>query len=180
MILKEKALNVCTANYRAPELHYGRAAYTNLIDEWSAGVVALETIRGVRWPVEGKAGAEKPAMRQVFGSAALRRLFGGAALFQTLEGGFPESGPGAAPGAELDGAGRHVMQSLLSLDPAARGQASELSKIELVPGAIGPPEDHIWTGRQRSLRGRRGLHGRRPLGIEGARIKFIIRRPWQA
>ena len=128
LILKEKALNVCTANYRAPELHYGMEAYTNLIDEWSAGVVALETIRGVRWPVEGKAGAEKPAMRQVFGSAALRRLFGGAALFQTLEGGFPESGPGAAPGAELDGHGRQVVQSLLSLDPAARGQASELSK----------------------------------------------------
>ena len=35
---------------------------------------------------------------------------------------------GAAPGAELDGDGRRVVQSLLALDPATRGQAGELSK----------------------------------------------------
>ncbi len=70
-------------------------------------------------------------MGQVFGSEAVRRVFGDAPLFRVLElDGSPmvDAAPGAAPGAELDGDGRRVVQSLLALDPATRGQAGELSK----------------------------------------------------
>jgi hypothetical protein len=98
-----------------------------VIDEWSAGIVALETIRGQRWPLQGRTGEEKPAMGTVFGSKAVRRVFGDAPLFRVLEGPL-EASPGAAPGAELDGDGRRVVQSLLALDPTTRGQAGELSK----------------------------------------------------
>ena len=87
----------------------------------------METIRGEKRPVQGKPHEAKPAMGMVFGSAAVRRVFGDAPLFRVLE--WPsEVSPGAAPGAELDGDGRRVVQSLLALDPATRGQAGELSK----------------------------------------------------
>ena len=67
-------------------------------------------------------------MGTVFGSAAVRRVFGDAPLFRVLEGPLVMPSPGAAPGAELDGDGRRVVQSLLALDPATRGHAGELSK----------------------------------------------------
>ena len=93
----------------------------------------MEIIRGHRWPVQGKPGEEKPAMGTVFGSKAVRRVFGDAPLFRVLEGPSPtEVSPGALPapqaGAELDGDGRRVVQSLLALDPATRGQAGDLAK----------------------------------------------------
>ena len=50
-IIKDGSLYITTAPNRAPEVHYGVAAWTKLIDEWSAGTVALQTIRGEKWPV---------------------------------------------------------------------------------------------------------------------------------
>ena len=94
----------------------------------------MEIIRGEKWPVQGKPHEAKPAMGMVFGSAVVQRVFGDAPLFRELEGPLAVPTPtpvqyfGAAPGAELDGDGRRVVQSLLALDPATRGQAGELSK----------------------------------------------------
>ena len=125
-IFKEGSLHTTTAPNRAPELHYGVAAWTKLIDEWSAGTVALQTIRGQPWPMrfftEKK---EKPDMGKVFGTEAMRRVFGDAPLFASLErSSIPP--PRAAPGAELDGDGRRVLQALLEPDPAKRGRADDL------------------------------------------------------
>ena len=123
-IIKDGSLHTTTAPNRAPELHYGVAVHTKLIDEWSAGTVALETIRGRPWPMRADA---KPDMGKVFGTEALRRVFGDAPLFASLEGSSVQP-PGAAPGAELDGDGRRVVQALLDPDPAKRGHADDLVK----------------------------------------------------
>jgi hypothetical protein len=122
-IIKDGSLHTTTSPNRAPELHYGVAAYTRLIDEWSAGTVALETIRGRPWPMRAD---RKPDMGKVFGTEALRRVFGDAPLFASLEGSSVQP-PGAAPGAELDGDGRRVVQALLDPDPAKRGHADDLA-----------------------------------------------------
>ena len=66
-------------------------------------------------------------MGTVFGTAAVRRVFGDVLLFRVLEGA-SEVSPGAAPGAELDGDGRRVVQALLDPDPAKRGHADDLVK----------------------------------------------------
>ena len=92
------------------------------IDEWSAGTVALQTIRGQPWPMRTD---DKPDMAKVFGIEALRRIFGDAPLFASLERSSVQP-PGAAPGAELDGDGRRVLQALLEPDPAKRGRADDL------------------------------------------------------
>ena len=120
-IIKHGSLYTTTAPNRAPELHYGVAAWTKLIDEWSAGTVALQTIRGQPWPLR----EDKPDMGTVFGTEALRRVFGDAPLFASFEKNSVQPS-GAAPGAELDGEGRRVLQALLEPDPAQRGHAEDL------------------------------------------------------
>ena len=120
-IQRTMCLRTTTPPNRAPEVHYGIAAWTELIDEWSAGTVALQTIRGTPWPMR----ADKPDMGAVFGTEAMRRVFGDAPLFEKLE---TSSRPsGAAPGAELDGDGRRVLQALLQPDPAKRERAADLA-----------------------------------------------------
>ena len=121
-ILQEGTLFICTPSYMAPELLYGEAAFTEVIDEWAAGAVAWETIRGQPWPLQGG----KPAMRAIFGSDAVRRVFRGAPLFAAIEGGSPDVQGQRRPGEELNGTGRVVLQSLLTLEPAERGRAREL------------------------------------------------------
>jgi hypothetical protein len=121
-ILQEGTLLVCTPSYKAPELLYGVAAFTDVIDEWAAGAVAWETIRGQPWPLQGG----KPAMCAIFGSDAVRRVFRGAPLFAAIEGGSPDVQGQRRPGGELNGAGRVVLQSLLTLEPVERGRAREL------------------------------------------------------
>ena len=64
-------------------------------------------------------------MGTVFGTEALRRVFGDAPLFASLERSSVRP-PGGAPGAELDGDGRRVLQALLEPDPAKRGHADDL------------------------------------------------------
>jgi len=120
-IIKDGSLHTTSAPNRAPELHYGVAAWNKLIDEWSAGTVALQTIRGQPWTLR----AEKPDMAKAFGTEAVRRVFGDAPLFASLERSSVQP-PGAAPGAELDGDGRRVLQALLEPDPAKRGHADDL------------------------------------------------------
>ena len=122
-IIKDGCLHTTTAPNRAPELHYGVAAWTKLIDEWSAGTVALQTIRGQPWPMR----EDKPDMGKVFGTEALQRVFGDAPLFASLERSSVQP-PGAAPGAELHGDGRRVLQALLEPDPAKRGHAADLAQ----------------------------------------------------
>ena len=121
-IIKDGSLHTTTAPNRAPELHYGVAAWTKLIDEWSAGTVALQTIRGRLWPMR----TGKPDMGKTFGTEAMRRVFGDAPLFASLERSVQL--PDAAPGAELDGDGRRVLQALLEPDPAKRGHAEDLAQ----------------------------------------------------
>ena len=121
-IMKQQSLHTTTAPNRAPELHYGVTAWTKLIDEWSLGTVAWQSIRGHPWPMR----ADKPDMAAVFGTDALRRIFGDAPLFPSFErSSFPAR---AAPGAELDGDGRRVLQALLEPDPAKRGHAADLAQ----------------------------------------------------
>ena len=128
-IIKDRTLHTTTGPNRAPELHFGVAAWTKLIDEWSAGTVVLQLIRGQQWPMRadyrGRQWPMLPDMGKVFGTRALQRIFGDAPLFALLE--QPCVPPsGAAPGAELDGDGRHVLRALLEPDPAKRGHADDL------------------------------------------------------